>query len=392
MDYIWVYKAIQYIILVFFVWSVSDFRNKGESVLLVRKSLVVFIRFLYPIPIIVYVIAVLYMETFKFQDLFALILTFNGTFLIIRAKCDLEKEKQHRWSGYCCPITKIITHGIYAYIRHPMYTGVYIFSIGSSFTIFFHSIPDYLLYLYFVPLIVVLGYLVFISNRETNHFIKTNHLIETVDVGLYITHVHPFLPLRVFNKDRNPFESAHSIILFISQLAGAAVIITGVFLLQNKGLTMHHLIATFVIALFGVVFSILSNQGFFNAVGIDRPFLDVSVSIWITFILDLGILAYLIYSSGGLSSSPFVSYLILVPTVGLFLGLAPTNISINYLCATIIAVVLVFLFSDAELERSVNYHITVAITFISTMAVALVGNFIRRASWSRRQEVKTNAT
>ena len=58
MDYIWVYKAIQYIILVFFVWSVSDFRNKGESVLLVRKSLVVFIRFLYPIPIIVYVIAI----------------------------------------------------------------------------------------------------------------------------------------------------------------------------------------------------------------------------------------------------------------------------------------------------------------------------------------------
>lgn len=152
---------------------------------------------------------------------------------------------------------------------------------------------------------------------------------------------------------------------------------------------MYHLVPTLIIAFLGTLFSLLSHEQICKSFYIEKFVLDYRASIWFIFILDLGIMSYLIYSSGGLSSSPFVSYLILVPTVGLFLGLAPFIISINYLCATIIGVILLTQFSDLKLTRSAHYSWAVGIIFVSTMAVALAGNFIRR-KWSPKKDVQKN--
>lgn len=375
MDYVWVYQIIQYCILAFFIGCISDFRKKGPSELLVNKHLITVIRCLYFIPIIIYASVILRMETFKFQDLFALILTFNGTFLVARAKYELAD--QHRWPGFgCSTATKIKTNGIYAYLRHPMYTGMYIFAIGSLLTMLLHATFSCSFYVYLVTLFVALGYLVFISNRETKYLASIATNMES-----YRTQVHSCLPLKISTLPRESLESRYSSVLFFSHLAGMIVITTGVVMLQEAGLTKYHLTTTLIIGVLGLLISLSSNKNMLKDLNINRVLLHFRVSIWITFILDLGTIAYLIYFSGGISSSPFGSYLILVPTIGLFLGIAPAIVSMNYLCAAIIAVVLVVLYSDVELEHSGYYFLAVGITFISAMGVALVGNFIR-AKWS----------
>jgi protein-S-isoprenylcysteine O-methyltransferase Ste14 len=80
------------------------------------------------------IVTIDYLTSFDFV---ALALTFLGTVIIVEAKLDLGIC--HTWVGYCKQSSKLEVSGIYAYMRHPLYLGVHLFSIGGLVLLTFHA-------------------------------------------------------------------------------------------------------------------------------------------------------------------------------------------------------------------------------------------------------------
>ncbi len=197
---IFLFKLVQLAVLVVLIIFISDFRKKKDMVPLIGEKWTALLKMAYLIPLAIYVHALLLMKSIARLDFVALGMTLLGTFLVIRAKRDLAAR--HTWAGYCLKTAPFIARGIYAYIRHPLYTGIYIVVLGSLFTI----IPRLNLSLSIMlpaaalfSVSYVMCFLVFLANRETHALLEK--------YGAHFLHykkcVHPFLPLRryVDSKD-----------------------------------------------------------------------------------------------------------------------------------------------------------------------------------------------
>jgi hypothetical protein len=56
-------------------------------------------------------------------------MTLLGTFLVVRSRRDLAAG--HTWSGYRMEAEAFTARGIYAWIRHPLYAGIFVVVSGS---------------------------------------------------------------------------------------------------------------------------------------------------------------------------------------------------------------------------------------------------------------------
>lgn len=114
-----------------------------------------------------------------------------GTFTVAKAKLDLGVC--HTWTGYCKDSSSLKVDGIYAYIRHPLYTGIYLFIIGGLMTVITHA-PWYLTTVALIMIVFVMTFLVFSSSKETAY------LREQLgkEFKNYQEQVHPFLPVKKY--------------------------------------------------------------------------------------------------------------------------------------------------------------------------------------------------
>ncbi|MEA3454233.1 MAG: methyltransferase [Candidatus Caldatribacteriota bacterium] len=188
-----IFKIIEFIILLVFAISISDFRMKKGMVPLINKKLILVLKLSYFVPICIYVYTLVILNNLLIFDFIALILTFFGTLLVVKAKIDIGEY--HSWTGYQLHPTKITTKGIYSFIRHPLYTGIYIFIFGGLSTTIPHT-PLYLLTIAIITLIYIMIFLAATAVRETKFLIK-----EFGEEFLkYQMQVHSFLPLKKFKS------------------------------------------------------------------------------------------------------------------------------------------------------------------------------------------------
>ena len=100
-----------------------------------------------------------------------------------------------------------MTSGIYAYVRHPIYTGVYFFIFGGFTIIIPHflfgglspNIPPLLSMLEIAAiasLIYIMGFLAFVANRESMILMS----MFGDEYAQYKKQTHAFLPLRKFKN------------------------------------------------------------------------------------------------------------------------------------------------------------------------------------------------
>jgi len=147
------------------------------------------------VPLFVYAYALLTFNGLLVVDFFSFGLTLLGTLLVAKAKWDLSRH--HTWTGFCMDSPKLVAHGIYSYIRHPLYAGVYLFISGLALTTILHTN----LYL-FVPVVLaltyILSFLAISASRETERLEKKlgREFIE------YKQQVHFCLPLRKYAKQK----------------------------------------------------------------------------------------------------------------------------------------------------------------------------------------------
>ncbi|MGM0628869.1 MAG: methyltransferase family protein [Patescibacteria group bacterium] len=117
-----------------------------------------------------------------------------GFVMAVKARMDLRGN--YAWPGQFMEEIKIVKSGIYAYIRHPIYTGVGLFLIGTLFTVVVHS--DLILGM---PLAVLsaslLALLASVARHEESCLAR-----ELGDVYVaYVCEVHAVLPFSQIKKE-----------------------------------------------------------------------------------------------------------------------------------------------------------------------------------------------
>lgn len=197
MEGLMLFKIAQFIILLTFVVFVSDLRKKRRMTPLINGKLTLAMKLCYPILFCIYGFVIVTLELLLFLDFVALAVTSLGTLLVVKAKIDLKKY--HTWAGYHFKTTKLVTEGVYAFLRHPIYTGVYVFILGGLSTGILHA-PWFLTnigpaaLIYMVALVYIMALLPIVASQETKLLAQ-----EFGDEFLkYQEQVHAFLPLRKF--------------------------------------------------------------------------------------------------------------------------------------------------------------------------------------------------
>lgn len=139
-----IFQILQAAVAVLILFFVFDIKHRGESNF--DSGIPLFIAILLPLYCLGYVLVVFsYLDPVTVFDWMTLILTFLGLALIARARFDLRGN--YAWPGQFKESLEFVRTGIYAHLRHPIYTGISIFLIGTLFTVVVHShlIPGLLL-------------------------------------------------------------------------------------------------------------------------------------------------------------------------------------------------------------------------------------------------------
>lgn len=128
-----------------------------------------------------------YLGSVTIFDWISFILILVGTFIVARSRLDLRGN--YAWPGQFIEKPELIKTGIYTRMRHPVYTGVGIFLLGTLFTVVVHS--DLVLG---IPMTVlsatILALLVSVARYEESCLTR-----ELGDVYVsYICEVHAVLP------------------------------------------------------------------------------------------------------------------------------------------------------------------------------------------------------
>ena len=174
-----------------FVVFISDLRRKKGMIPLVNEKLTLAMKLSYPIPVCIYGYTLAVLNNLLISDFIALALTSLGAFLTVKAKIDLGEH--HVWTGYRLETTKLVRKGVYSLIKHPLYTGIYIFIFGGILILVFHA-PWFLTAIFLLTLAYIMSFLAIIAARETKLLAQ-----EFRDEFLkYQEQVHSFLPLRRF--------------------------------------------------------------------------------------------------------------------------------------------------------------------------------------------------
>ena len=129
MESLTMFKIGQFIVFLTFTFFISDIRRKEGMSPLISDRFIITMELCYLILLCNYGYMLITLDLLLPSDFGALAMTSLGTFIVMKAKTDLRRH--HTWAGYHFKTTKLMTKGIYAFIRHPIYTGIYIFTLGG---------------------------------------------------------------------------------------------------------------------------------------------------------------------------------------------------------------------------------------------------------------------
>ena len=168
-------------------------RRKSGMVALIPEIYITALKVAYVAPIFIYVYVLFNLKELVVLDYVGLFFNFIGAFIVVKAKKDLGKF--HTWTGFRYEKIALFTHGIYAYMRHPLYAGIFVFMFGVFLVIFFRlsiwALLLVLVVLFYASLIIA------IAAKKESKILMKEHGEEFVG---YMKNVHSFLPVKRFRK------------------------------------------------------------------------------------------------------------------------------------------------------------------------------------------------
>ena len=193
MEHVFAFQFFQAIVAITFAVFISDFKRKVGMVPLITEKWTYMLKLLLLVPLFVYAYALITLNWLSPVDMLSFGLTLLGTGLVVKAKVDLARH--HTWTGFCMDAPKLVVHGIYSYIRHPLYVGIYFFVFGLMLTVALHA-NWFLAVILALAVGYILSFLAVSASRETKRLEKKLGREFTE----YKNQVHFCLPLRKFAK------------------------------------------------------------------------------------------------------------------------------------------------------------------------------------------------
>lgn len=187
------YQVVQTALLAMFAIAISDIRRKDNMSATFQLGWLALLKAVYLVPLAIYGYTLLALQALTWLDAVAITLTAIGTFLAVRAKIDLGA--QHAWVGYHRDGTQVVTHGIYSYIRHPIYSGI-LFFIAGGLSIALPRVSTLAVALGGLSLVYIIGFLSLAARRESHRLT----VVHGDEYGDYKKQVHPFLPVKKYRK------------------------------------------------------------------------------------------------------------------------------------------------------------------------------------------------
>ena len=191
------FQFCQAVVAIVFAVFISDFRRKTGMVPLISEKWTRVLKLVLLAPLLVYSYMLLTLNVLSPFDLVSFGLTLMGAGIVVKAKWDLSRH--HTWTGFCMDAPKLVSHGIYSYIRHPLYAGVYLFVSGLMLTVVLHASWQ-LTVLSGLALVYILSFLAVSASRETKRLEKKLGR----EFAEYKKQVHFCLPLRKYVKQEHP--------------------------------------------------------------------------------------------------------------------------------------------------------------------------------------------
>jgi protein-S-isoprenylcysteine O-methyltransferase Ste14 len=123
------YKLLAFAVFGIFVFFVFDIRQKPGMVPIVQPIFTRIMKLLSIALFVVYAVVLAGLGELTPLDWVALALTTAGSALVTTAKVTLGRF--HTWTGFHLQQTTIVSAGIYSYLRHPLYTGIFLVEFGG---------------------------------------------------------------------------------------------------------------------------------------------------------------------------------------------------------------------------------------------------------------------
>lgn len=189
-----IFSILEFFIFTVFIIFISDIRKKEGMIPITNEILVRVMKLAYLIPLLIFGYNIYNLSQLYYTDYIGFIISTLGAYCVVRSKKDLGK--QHTWTGYRFEKTSLVTHGIYSYVRHPLYLGIYLFAIGGLTILIPHANR-----LQSLIVILFLGYILTFLWRVAK--LESIHLEREFgqEYKEYNRQVHPFLPIRKYNQN-----------------------------------------------------------------------------------------------------------------------------------------------------------------------------------------------
>ncbi len=126
------FKIFSSVLLAIFFYFGYDMKSRSDwksvtashSILIMKSTAVLLAVVLYGV--------IFMMDSLTAIDFVALGLFFMGALLVRSAKTELEKNNAFTWTGYVLDKPNLVTSGVYKFVRHPLYLGVYCVEFGGA--------------------------------------------------------------------------------------------------------------------------------------------------------------------------------------------------------------------------------------------------------------------
>ena len=190
------FKIFELSVMAVFATAISGVKRRTGMVPLVKETLTNTVKFTYALPLAFYAYALYDMERIYLPDLLSCPLTLGATILVVKARLDLANS--HTWTGYYLKGAGLVTEGVYAYVRHPLYLGIQMFIMGGFLTVVLHC-SVIVSAIVLCVLAYVTSFLIFAARRESEKLTEMfgDEFLE------YKKHVHAFLPLRRYREGKS---------------------------------------------------------------------------------------------------------------------------------------------------------------------------------------------
>jgi protein-S-isoprenylcysteine O-methyltransferase Ste14 len=186
------FKFLSLAVFLVFAVFVFDIRNKPGMVPIVRPIWTTMMKLLSVAMFATYVAVLVGLEAVAPADWLALGLTAAGATLVAAAKLTLGRY--HTWTGFHLDRTVIVRAGIYSRLRHPLYTGVFLFEFGGLLVVAprVPARPAVLLAVVLVAVLYLMAFNVTMARRESREMARKFG----AEFDDYRSRVRAFIPVR----------------------------------------------------------------------------------------------------------------------------------------------------------------------------------------------------